>query len=131
RKRINRLPQFGFDFTDMLLLESRAAAGKHAVNPPIGADVADHVGPASRLPKLFGARRTRMEDDEGTVDLCCFQELLRFLAGGTGYLQLEDAGSVANPERLEQSQIIIERVRLLEAKFRKLIVDVGTLALII
>src|SRR5207245_11214273 len=104
----------------MLLLESRAAAGENAVNPPIGADVAAHVGSASRLPKLFGARRTLMEDDEGTVDLCYFQELLRFLAGGTGYLQLEDTGSVANPERLEQSQIIIERVHFLEAKFRKL-----------
>src|SRR6266700_1047560 len=105
----------------MFLLECRTAAGEHAVDPPIGADMADHLGQAPRVPKLFGARRTRVEDDEWIVDLCCFQELLRSLARGTRQLQLKNAGSVANPERLEQSQIIVQRVHFLEAKFCKFV----------
>src|SRR5205823_12376177 len=112
----------------MFLLESPVATGEHAVDPPIGTGVVKHVGPASCLPKLFGARGTRMEDNEWIIDPCYFQKLLRLFARRTRQLQVKCVGSFANPERLEQSQIIIEHVHFLEAKFRKLVVNSGPIA---
>src|SRR6266446_4901590 len=47
------------------------------------------------------------------------------------HIQMKSAGSVANPERLEQRQIVIESVHFLEPKFRKLVVNPGSIARVI
>ena len=75
-------PQFGFDLTNMFLLDLRSAAGQNKIDIVISARVIDHIGPAPRFPKFFHARRAWMENNEGIVDLCITAKLFRFFARG-------------------------------------------------